>query len=100
MLGRYKWVLKHVAVLLGVSFVMCIVALNYVTEHNIMGYGGLIRGSMTIFGFYLSKTGWIIMLSAFSSIICMIIASISVGILYWILNLIIKLLKFVWKLFN
>lgn len=97
MLKRYKWVLKHIAILLVVSFMMSIVALDYAVDHNIMGYGQLIQGSMTIFGFYLNKTGWIIFLSFVLSIICSIISSIVVSLLYWIFKLAVKLVKFLWK---
>lgn len=97
MLKQYKWVLKHIAILLIISFIMSSVALDYAIDNDIMGYGKLIQGSMTIFGFYLNKTGWIVFLSFMMSMICSIVSSIVVGVLYFIFKLLLKFVRFLWK---
>lgn len=95
MLSKYGYILKNIVVLLVISFVMCVVALNYVVDNNIMHYGDLLQGSMTIFGFYLSQTGWIIFLSIIMSVICTIVSSIIAAIIYFLFKCIFKLFKLI-----
>ena len=93
MLNRYKYILKNVAILLVVSFIMCVVALNYVVDNNIMHYGEVIQGSVTIFGFYLSRTGWIIFLSIITSIVSTIVSLLFVSLIYILIKYIFRLFK-------
>lgn len=93
MLSKYGYILKNIVVLLVISFVMCVVALNYVVDNNIMHYGDLLQGSMTIFGFYLSQTGWIIFLSIIMSIVSTIVSSLFVSLIYILIKYIFRLFK-------
>ena len=95
MLSKYGYVVKNTVILLVISFVMCIVALNYVVDNNIMHYGDMLQGSMTIFGFYLSQTGWIVFLSIIVSIVSTIVSLSFVLLVYTLLKYIFKLFKLI-----
>ena len=95
MLSKYGYIVKNTVILLVISFVMCIVALNYVVDNNIMHYGDMLQGSMTIFGFYLGQTGWIVFLSIIISIVSTIVSLSFVLLIYTLLKYIFKLLKLI-----
>ena len=83
MIRNYKHFFKEMGILTIVSFVLSIVLLNYLINNSIMGYDKVIQGSMTIFGFYLNQTGWIVVISFVMSIMI----SVIVSIITFILNL-------------
>ena len=61
---------KLVAILSFVIFIVSIMFLNYLIEHNILMYGMVIQDSMSIFGFMISKFWWIIIISLIVTFVC------------------------------
>lgn len=96
-IDKYGDHLQQLAILLVVSFVMSMVALNYVTTRDIMGYGAYVDGSSTFFGWHLSKTMWLVLMSLVSSVICSGIAYLLVLMMYAIVRKLVAIVKRVWE---
>ena len=95
MIKNYKSFWKQMGILTIITFVMSVVLLKYLIDNNIMGYETIIQGSMTIFGFYLSQTGWIVFLSIIVSIVSTIVSLSFVLLVYTLLKYIFKLFKLI-----
>ena len=84
---------KFVAILSFVIFIVSIMFLNYLVEHNILMYGMVIQDSMSIFGFMISKFWWIIIISLIVTFVC----TLSGLLIGYLLN---KLIDLVFKFFK
>lgn len=96
---EYKIILKNILIIFIINMTMSAVLLDYLAKNNILGYGEVLQGSMTIFGVYLDRTGWILLLSFIMSIVCLLFVVIVVWILYLIWTyIIVKTYKMIFKL--
>lgn len=88
-----KEFMKLVGILFLVIFLVSIIFLNYLIDHNILMYGMVIQDSMSIFGFMISKSWWVVIISFIVTIICT-----ALGLLFgYFLN---KVIDFVFKFFK
>ena len=91
MIKNYKSFWKQMGILTIITFVMSVVLLKYLIDNNIMGYETIIRGSMTIFGFYLSQMGWVVFLSVILAVVINIVVSIFLLLINYIWVGVVKL---------
>lgn len=88
-----KEFIKLVSILFFVIFIVSVIFLNYLIDHNILMYGMVIQDSMSIFGFMISKFWWIIIISFIVTIICTVL-----GLIFgYFLN---KVIDFVFNFFS
>lgn len=84
---------KLVAILSFVIFIVSIMFLNYLVEHNILMYGMVIQDSMSIFGFMISKFWWIIIISLIVTFVCTLLGLLIGYFLNKLIDLVFKFFK-------
>lgn len=84
---------KLVATLSFVIFMVSIMFLNYLIDHNILMYGMVIQDSMSIFGFMISKFWWIIIISLILTFVCTLLGLLIGYFLNKLIDLVFKFFK-------
>lgn len=92
--NKKEWI-DNTLIMLGVSFVMSIVCLNYLVDHDIMNYGQMLHGGQTIFGFYLSQMGWIVFLSLIMSFVSTFVSTFSYVVILVLIKLLVSIFNYV-----
>ena len=85
-----KEFVKLIILMFFVIFIVSIMFLNYLVDHNILMYGMVIQDSMSIFGFMISKFWWIIIVSFIISLFCTIVGLVLGFILESFILLVLK----------
>ena len=89
-----KSLVRQFAIVYVVLTIACILMLDYAVRHDIAGYGDFFYASKTIFGLYLDETGWIVFVSMVMSFICSSVAFMFGMIFVFIVEQIIRLVKY------
>lgn len=84
---------KLVAILSFVIFIVSMMFLNYLIDHNILMYGMVIQDSMSIFGFMISKFWWIIIISLILTFVCTLLGLLIGYFLNKLIDLVFKFFK-------
>lgn len=69
----WKEFIKLLGILFFVIFIVSIMFLNYLVDHNYFMYGFVIRDSFSIFGIYFSQKVWIVFISFLVTLICSLV---------------------------
>ena len=88
-----KEFMKLVGILFLVIFIVSIIFLNYLIDHNILMYGMVIQDSMSIFGFMISKSWWVVIISFIVTIICTVLGLLFGYFLNKVIDLVFKFFK-------
>ena len=81
---------KLVSIMFFVIFIVSIIFLNYLIDHNILMYGFIIKDSVSLFGHMISKFWWVIIISFIITLFCTIGGLILGFILEFFISLILK----------
>ena len=69
----WKEFFKLLGILFCVIFIVSVMFLNYLVDHNYAMYGFVIQDSVSIFGIQFSQKAWIVIVSFIVTLVCSLV---------------------------
>lgn len=69
----WKEFFKLLGILFFVIFIVSVMFLNYLVDHNYSMYGFVIQDSVSIFGIQFSQKAWIVIVSFIVTLVCSLV---------------------------